>query len=312
MRKITLSSIILLFIIMLAACGNGADNSSGANNSEDTITINHELGETKVKKNPQKIVVFDFGMLDTLDKMGIEITALPKVTIPPYLNKYEAEKYMNVGSLKEPDFEKIAELGPDLIIISTRQAELYEEFDKIGPTLYINLDYTNYMESFKENVQTVAKIFGKEDFVKNELATLDKQIESVKEKVTATNKNALIILANEGKISAYGPNSRFGLIHDVLGFAPVDTNIEVSTHGQSISFEYIVDKDPEYLFVIDRTAAIGGETAAKEFVENDLTKKTKAFKNGKVFYLDANYWYLSGGGLISVSEMVKEIENTIK
>lgn len=37
-------------------------------------------------------------------------------------------------------------------------------------------------------------------------------------------------------------------------------------------------------------------------------KNTNAFKNGKIIYLDPNYWYLSGGGLISVSEMLKEVE----
>ena len=45
-------------------------------------------------------------------------------------------------------------------------------------------------------------------------------------------EKALIILANEDKISAYGPNSRFGFIHDVLGVQPVDENIEASTHGE--------------------------------------------------------------------------------
>ncbi len=88
---------------------------------------------------------------------------------------------------------------------------------------------------------------------------------------------------------------------------PVDENIEASTHGQSISFEYIVEKDPDFLFVIDRTAVVGGESSAKEVIENDLVKNTKAYKEGNIVYLDPNYWYLSGGGLVSVSEMILEV-----
>ena len=228
------------------------------------------------------------------------------------MSKYNDDKYANVGSLKEPDFEKISDLGPDLIIISTRQSELYEEFKAIAPTIYVGLDTANYIESFKENVQTVAKIFGKEDMVKEEIAAIEKRIEEVNKKVTELGKTALIVLANDGKVSAYGPGSRFGLIHDVLGFQAVDENIEASTHGQSISFEYIVEKDPDFLFVIDRTAVVGGESSAKEVIENDLVKNTKAYKEGNIVYLDPNYWYLSGGGLVSVSEMILEVGAAVK
>ena len=96
-------------------------------------------------------------------------------------------------------------------------------------------------------------------------------------------KKRLIILASEGKVSAYGPNSRFGLIHDVLGYKAVDDKIEVSTHGQNITFEYIVEKNPDVLFVIDRDAAIGNGASAKDSVENDLVKKTDAYKNNKIY-----------------------------
>ncbi len=174
------------------------------------------------------------------------------------------------------------------------------------------MDAKNYVDSFKENVQIIAQIFDKEDFVKDELAKIDDQIAKVNKEVTALNKNALIVLVNEGKVSAFGPGSRFGLIHDVLGFTPVDPNIQVDVHGQGISFEYIVEKNPDYLFVIDRTAVVGGESSAKEVIENDLVKNTNAYKDGHIVYLDPNYWYLSGGGVVSVSEMISEIEDSIK
>ena len=60
-----------------------------------------------MKKNPEKVVVFDFGMLDTLDELGVEVAGLPQANVPAYLSKYEDAKYANVGSLKEPDFEAI-------------------------------------------------------------------------------------------------------------------------------------------------------------------------------------------------------------
>ncbi len=312
--------------VILAACGsnNAAtsdNNTATAGNTEATtapnteskeLTIKHELGEITIKTNPQKVVVFDFGTLDTLDKLGVEVTGVPQSNVPSYLSKYSDAKYENVGGLKEPDFEKINSLSPDLIIISGRQQDSYDEFSKIAPTLYVAVDNANYMESFTKNVKTLGQIFGKEAEVEAELATITDSVKALNEKAKADGKKSLIILANEGKISAYGSGSRFGIIHDVFGFAQADDKIEVSTHGQSVSYEYVADKNPDYLFVVDRDAAVKSDGSksgsAKDAVENDLVKNTNAFKNGKIIYLDPNYWYLSGGGLVSVSEMLKEVE----
>lgn len=317
-KKLVVIFLSIIMAIVVAACGTTgsgtSENSSAAEAPKvsEELTIKHPLGETKVKKNPQKVVVFDFGVLDSLDKMGVNVTGVPQANIPPYLEKYKDAKYTNVGSLSEPDFEKINAIGPDLIIISGRQSKAYEELTKIGPTIFMGLDNAKYMESFKQNAATLGTIFDKASFVQEELAKVDDAIKKVNEKAVASGKNALIILANGGKISAYGPSSRFGIIHDVLGFAPVDKNIEVSTHGQSIAVEYVVEKDPDYLFVIDRDAAVGSGASAKQVVENELVKRTKAFKDGNIVYLDPNYWYLSGGGFISVAEMVKEVEAGLK
>ncbi|PYI56594.1 siderophore ABC transporter substrate-binding protein [Paenibacillus flagellatus] len=308
-----------------AACGGADGRTSGsaapagttpsgqaAAPQQEELTIKHKLGETKVKKHPQKVVVFDYGVLDSLDKLGIEVTGVPQANLPPYLARYKDSKYKNVGSLTEPDFEKVNALKPDLIVISGRQQTAYEELKKIAPTIFLGVDTTRYMASYTENAQTIGRIFGKETAVEAELKTVDDTIKKLSDKVKASGKNALILLANEGNISAYGAGSRFGIIHDVFGFKPVDDKIEVSTHGQPVSFEYVVEKNPDYLFVVDRGAAVGGESSAKKTVENELVKKTKAYQNGTIVYLDPNYWYLSGGGLISVAEMVKEVEKSVK
>ena len=103
------------------------------------------------------------------------------------------------------------------------------------------------------------------------------------------------------------------MIHDVIGVPAVDEGIEVSTHGQNVSFEYVVEQDPDLLYVTDRGAAIGeGESATKMIVENKLMEDTKAMQNDDIYYLDPEYWYLSGGGLISVDEMVDEIADSLE
>ncbi|PRR88863.1 siderophore ABC transporter substrate-binding protein [Bacillus atrophaeus] len=316
MKKFALLFIALVTAVVISACGNQSSDSKGSENKEDQITVKHDLDKngTKVTKNPKKIVVFNFGILDTLDKLGLQgsVAGLPKNSLPDYLSSYKNDKYTDVGSLKEPDFEKVADLDPDLIIISGRQSDSYKEFSKIAPTIYLDIDSAKYMESFKSNTETIGKIFNKEDEVKSQLAKIDDSISDVKKTAEKVNKKGLVIMANDGKISAFGPKSRYGLIHDVFGVTPADQNIEASTHGQSVSYEYISKTNPDYLFVVDRGTAIGETSSTKQVVENDYVKKVNAVKNDHVVYLDSATWYLSGGGLESMAQMIKEVKDGLE
>ena len=313
MKKWPLIIMSLIVMVVLAACGNKEEASSdkASAESKETVTIKHELGEATVPVNPKNVVVFDFGVLDTLDELGIEVAGVPQAAVPDYLKKYEGSEYTNVGSLKEADFEAIHALKPDVIFISARQADMYEEFAEIAPTVYVALDYTNYMDSFTKNMETIATIFDKKDEMKAELEEVNATIEEIHGKTEALESRALIVLNNAGKISAYGPGSRFGVLHDVFGFTAADEGIEVSTHGQNVTFEYIMETNPDLLFVIDRDAAINTGEGAKKVIENELVEKTNAFKNDGIHYLNPDQWYLSGGGLQSIKLMVKDAESAL-
>lgn len=314
MKKWLAAILVVMMFAVLAACGaeeeaTDSQTADAQTTEAETMTVTHELGETEVPKNPEKVVVFDFGILDTLDQLGVEsVAGVAQGNIPTYLEQYEdTEKYENIGTLKEADFEAIHAMDPDLIIISGRQAEMYNEFSDIAPTIHLGVDTTDYMNSFTTNMETVGEIFGKEAEVEKELAAINEQIEGIKEKTASSEEKGLIVLANEGKVSAYGAASRFGIIHDVFGVKQADEGIEASTHGQSITYEYILDTNPDMMFVVDRNAAVGNDASAKDSLENELVQKTNAYQNDKIIYLDPDYWYLSGGGLQSVSEMVNAI-----
>ena len=312
MKKWSLLFVAALLMVVLAACGAKEEGSSEKVSAEEgkkeTVTIKHELGEATVPVNPENVVVFDFGVLDTMDELGVEVAGVPQASVPEYLEKYAGSEYTNVGSLKEADFEVIHVMKPDVIFTSGRQAEMYEEFAKIAPTVYVAIDYENYMGSFTKNMETIASIFDKEEEMKAELEEVNATIESIHEKAGALDEKALIVMSNAGKVSAYGPSSRFGILHDVFGFTAADEGIEQSTHGQNITFEYILETNPDILFVIDRDAAVNSAEAAKGTIENELVEKTNAFKNDKIYYLNPGQWYLSGGGLQSLKLMVKDAE----
>ncbi|WP_433595554.1 siderophore ABC transporter substrate-binding protein [Lysinibacillus xylanilyticus] len=324
-----LTVLMAMMLLVLAACGTkdeakkedkgSTDNKPAEEKKEEAtaypITIpaikngEETFKEVTLDKMPEKVVVFDYGFLDTLDALDVKVAGVPQKSVPKYLSKYSGKDYVNVGALKEPDFEAISSMNPDVIFISGRQAAAYDELSKIAPTVFVGVDNTNFVESFKETTELAGKIFGKEKEAADAFAAYEAKVEEVKAKTTSAKEKALIVLGSEGSLSAYGPGSRFGVIHDVYGVKPADDKIEVSTHGANASFEYVRDTNPDILFVVDRDAAVTpeGESGTKAAIENEIVGATNAAKNGKIVYLDPQVWYLSGGGLTSETQKVEDV-----
>lgn len=317
MKKIILGFLVIASL-GLAACGNNeaqtSETTASSTVATDTmLTVKDSNGESvEVQQNPEKVVVFDNGSLDTLDALGVGDKVIGAATknLPAYLEKYQEVE--SAGGIKEPDLEKINEMQPDLIIISGRQSDYQEQLSQIAPTLYLAMDAEKSWESMQENVTTLAKIFDKEKEAEEKLTDLTKQIDEVKEKASALDQTALVTLVNEGQLSAYGSGSRFGLVHDLFGFKQADDQIEASTHGQSVSYEYVLEKNPGILFVIDRTKAIGGDTSNDNVAANELVAQTDAGKNDQVISLQPDVWYLSGGGLESMNLMIEDVNQALK
>lgn len=310
--------IIVGIIILLLVGGFGyykfTDSSSQAAQGKEktTVTVNDRKGSKEIPLNPEKVVVLDLGSLDIMTELGIEPIALPKNSLPSYLEKYKDNKYVDLGSLKEFNIEKINELKPDLIIIEGRQEASYEELSKIAPVLYLGTADGDIFGSLKYNLNVLGIVFNNKDIVTGKLDDINKRLDAINSKVKESNATALMTMFNEGSLSVYGEGSRYDMVYSKFGFTPADANIEVSNHGQNISFEYLKEKDADYLLVLDRGAVVGGQTPAKEVVENELVKTTKAYKDGHIIYVNPQAWYIGGSGLMAVDTMLSEIEAALK
>lgn len=313
-KLVGLVSILAVATLFLGACGNQAGDkkeetkASSVTKEEKTISVTDGEGKNvEVPKNPKKVVVFDMGSLDTINQLGAGDTVVgaPLKTLPKYLATFDSVE--SAGGIKEPDLEKINAMQPELIVISGRQQDSQKDLEKIAPTLYLGIDSNKTWASTKQNIETLGTIFDKEDVAKEKIAKLETSIKEVKEKAEASKEKGLVTLVNEGSLSAYGEGSRFGIIHDTFGVALADDNIEASTHGQEVSYEYVLEKNPDILFVIDRTKAIGGDDSKNNVADNELVKQTNAGKNSKVISLTPDVWYLSGGGIESTELMIKDV-----
>lgn len=318
MKKHSIIASLLLAGSLLTACGaQSAEGTPGTASAEAQATapasvqVTHTSGETDVKINPDKVAVFEYGILDMMDQLGIKVTGMPQTQLPASLAKFKADGYTNTGTLQEPDFEKLAEMAPNLIIIGSRTHAAYAELSKLAPTIEFTIDPKDYLGSMKKNAEMIGKIYGKETEAQAAMKEIEARAASIREKVSAAGETALILMANDGALSAYGASSRFGLIHS-LGFTPIDTNIEDSTHGQNVTFEYVLEKNPDHIFVIDRSKVAGGSNSAEKMFENPLAAKTKAYAAGNIHYLDPFNWYIVSGGINSTKSMLSEVEKAIQ
>ena len=318
--KLYLTALAAIFLLLLGACSTNTNSSTSQTETSSSVptevTIKSSLDEVKLSKVPEKIVVFDLGAADTIRALGFEknIVGMPTKTVPTYL-KDLAEKVKNVGSMVEPDLEAIAALEPDLIIASPRTQKFVDKFKEIAPTVLFEVGKEDYWISTKTNIQSLAAAFGETGTqkAKEELANLDKSIQEVATKNESSDKKALAILLNEGKMAAFGAQSRFSFLYQTLKFKPTDTKFEDSRHGQEVSFESVKEINPDILFVINRTLAIGGDNSSNDGVlENALIAETPAAKNGKIIQLTPDLWYLSGGGLESTKLMIEDAQKALK
>lgn len=312
------SGIIIGIVIILAvAFGLSKLNSGAANNVDEsakTVTVTDRNGEVTLPLNPKNVVVLDLSSLEILQELGVEPAGLPKGSLTSYLDKYNDEKYADIGTVKEYDLEKIASLNPEVIIIENRQQEGIDELSKIAPVLFLGTDTGKNMESLERNLKALGTLFDQTEAAEQILADYNSRIEAINSKVTEKNETALFVMVNEGELSVYGEGSRFGFIYNPVGFAVADETIESSTHGQNVTSEYVKEKNPAYIFVMDRGAVVSGTTdkKANEVMENELIKTTDAYKNGHIYYVDSEAWYLGGSGVISVDKMISDMEKAIK
>lgn len=316
-RDIIISYIIVLIIgFMGYYVGNmyydHNESNINYNQEQETVTVNHLQGTTVVPKNPKRVVVMDIGVLDSLDYLDIhpEMLATCSSYLPKYIDKYK-DNTVDIGQMKNVDIEKINATKPDLIIISGRQSPYYKQLSEIAPTIDLSIDNNDYLVSFENKMRILGEIFDKEDMVTNRLFGIKSKIDTIRSDSRNKNKYGLLVLTTGNSLHAYGPGMRYSFVFDVFGLQTVvnkDRNEDTkSPGGKTISYEYILETNPDYIMVIDRDFSVNLGESAKRLFDNDLIKKTKAYQTNNIYYLNSDIWYLSGGGLESIDIMMDDI-----
>ena len=307
---------LLLAILMLL----GMATAALAEAAPETVTITslnaeREPVELEVPYDPQRIAILDMPSLDILDRLGLGDRVVGSATTTlAYLQAYvPGDTIANLGTIKEADLEAVMACEPDVIFIGGRLSASYDALSEIAPVVFLSTDTEiGVVESVRNNATTIASMFGLEAQVDELMAGFDARIEALA--AFAEGKNAIVGLCTSGSFNILGSDGRCSIISVEVGFDNLGDGDVTATHGNESSFELVVELDPDYMFVLDRDAAIGtdGAQLAKEIVENELVMDTDVYKDGHIVYLaNPTVWYTAEGGITALDIMLGDLEGAL-
>lgn len=300
--KIFISMLILtLFTI---SCFNGGNSNSNFKSK----VIKHDFGETELKKEPKKIVILNNFYAEVLLPLGIMPVAATtgqagsKEFASFVKDEFTKANVVSVGWQKKPDLEKIAELEPDLILMTVHQKDLYEKLSAIAPTVGFVMDNEKVWD-FREPALKVAEIFNKKAEMEKLIADFDKkQDEFAKEVQTKYSKEKLVYLRVTEKDIRYYGYGRMGYLYDKYKFNRAQ-DFPAERMYESINIEKLLELNPDLLIVQSDKPELF-DTKVKE---TPIWKEINAVKNNKVVFADYSLWQL-GFGLISQEQIMAQLK----
>lgn len=293
---------------ILAALVAGALSVTSFSAVAQEKTITHAQGETTITGVPSKVLVSDWAAFDNLTALGIPVAGVPGSNAPAYLADSVPADALKIGSLQEPDFEGIAAAEADLYIVASRSRTAYPTGSEILPTVDLSVPNTALIAGVKDNITKLGEIFEVSDKAAELNANLDAKVAEVK--AAAEGKGtAMVLVTNAGNVGVYGPDSRVSWIHNEIGMVSPMSEVDDGDHGgDTVSFEFILEANPDWLFVIDRDAGVGESTgAAAALLDNELVNQTNAAKNNHIVYLDPQAAYITMHGYSGLMLLLDQV-----
>lgn len=343
-------AIFAIFALVLSACSNSGNekedtddqgNDSGEveesaetdeeadDSSEDTTTIEitDAHGTVTVPVNPSNVVALDNRTFETLADWGIELSAAP-VDLIPEDNPYKEDGSIeNIGNHREPNLEVIAAVDPELVIVGQRFGNFYEDIKELVPNaavIDLNIDVTeeadtpgdNLVNGFKDITTTLGQIFDKGEEAEQLIADFDQSIEDAQAAYNGTD-TIMSVIVSGGDINFAAPQSGrvWGPLYDIFDWTPALEIDQASAdhQGDDISVEAIAETNPDWIFVMDRDAAISSEeeaTPAQDVIDNaPALKNTTAISEGQLVYAPADTY--TNESIQTFTELFKDLADAL-
>ncbi|EAD9719377.1 ABC transporter substrate-binding protein [Listeria monocytogenes] len=290
----------VLLAVVLTACGSSSDKDSSKEKESETKTVTDTMDrKVEVPTTPKRIVALQ--NVSEMEILGVK----PVGTTDYYITTYpEATKGTESVGNDKPSIEKIANLKPDLIIISDYQKDLLENLEKVAP-VYI----THFGDTPDKQLSNIANLLNK----KAEKEKWDKDYAASSKEAKATLQDAGVANEKAAVIQFYGKEiyvhdaKVFDGLYSGAGFTPTDA-AKANKETKAISSEAI----PEYaagadcLFIL---MPADGNTDSVDEMLKGVWKDIPAVKKNQVYKVDNTKWsdYSASAQLYQMEDAVKQI-----
>ncbi|WP_169083515.1 ABC transporter substrate-binding protein [Paenibacillus sp. PL91] len=315
MKRIMTTVVLLMLVVLLAACGQSSAPNNGAEGTNAPSNEATEAPESSedVKTHDPNGKIASMSIHFTNNLLALGITPVGSVVggdvkdfLPHVADRLKgAAKF---GVVADPDMEAVLAQKPDAIYIDEKlSGKDLAKFEKIAPTISIDMD----QGTWRDHLNLIAQHVGKEKEAEAFIKDYETKAERVKELVNAKlgqDAKVMAIRMTAKELRVMGMARPVGpIMFEDLGLKPA-TGVEkiVDEPFAVISQEVLPDFDADAIFVI---ISKGSEAKAKfeELEKNIVWQNLKAVKNKHVYVLDGQKWldYSSIGHSMALDDAEK-------
>ncbi|MCY9836854.1 ABC transporter substrate-binding protein [Aeromonas media] len=257
-----------------------------------------------------RIATVDWTIAETLLALGVTPLAMGDV------ESYRAwvgeptlpVDVVDIGLRMQPNRELLAELKPDLILISPLMASLESTLSRIAPVQSIALyePDADLWQRLREATLTIAALVGKTAEAERQLAVLDRDLARMKTSLPADLPPLLLVqFIDERHVRVFGRHSLFEAVMTRLGLRNAWQG-ETNAWGFSVvSLEQFLTLPEARLVVVD-PVPVG---VSERLQEPGLWQHLPLVKQGKVLHLPA-VW--SFGGILAARRFADLLNEALR
>lgn len=269
----------------------GCNFYAGGGSKESTPTlepVTYPLTVTELDNNvtidaePERVVSCAPNITELIYKLGAQDKIVGRTDYCDYPE--EVASVESIGTLTEPDIEKIVSLQPDVVFTSTHFTdENQKKLEDLGVKV-VHLYDQNKMDGVYDIITVMGNILNRQAVAEAVMKEMKDSINNITEAVKDKEPVSVYYVVGYGDDGDYTAGGDT-FINELITTAGGD-NIAKDVNGWSYSIESLIEKDPECIFV--------GNGMKEGFMKADKYKELTAVKEDKVYEIDQNLFDRQG------------------
>lgn len=234
-------------LLLLVSCYLFSSQNSEQGNIEDENSyltfIDSRNRVVVLNKEPLRIVSLAPSITETIFALDAGYKLIGRTEYCDFPE--EALSIPTIGTLYEPNIEKIVELNPDLILASTHfKKEVLVKLEELSMKVIV-IDENDKIDGIYNNITKIGQILNKNDRAVVVNNSIKKRIINIENKVKNLDRPSVYYVISYGEYGDYtaGGDTFISELIEVAG----GNNIAKESKGWSYSLEKIIEKNPDML-----------------------------------------------------------------